>query len=1302
MKLTLAVSPMYYRNTTAAGSSRSLRLNWVYSMDVPDRGTWHRPDLEFFNMANQSSADLSNQDMSRGLKPPRSLFKRVKQKSRAAIASIRRSIFKGQYTAEVTSLRDSGLFDAAYYQHHYPEFLARHSDPIWHYCLYGWREGKNPSAEFDTQYYLASNPDILEAGLNPLLHYIVTGQAEQRHPSAQVHHAQISFEVEIIRESGFFDEQFYASMYPDLQPGPHGPIYHYCEKGWREGRNPSDEFDTDFYLDSNPDIRDSGINPFLHYVQAGAAELRPFRPDFKIRYEDDIWFGLVESDLQFLAFYVSPDWPAFREGRATSVSYAEPPQPISELGFYELHDAAILRQQAKIATVHGVTGFCFEYDPSGSALPDPSPLTLFRANPDIHLRFCLQVNCSQLPLSELIFDGLDVIVADPRYVKIQERPVVLIGVSSETIRVEGSAWVQTLKRQLQDSGLEHPYLIARAMFAGELSVSSQSLFDAFLDQPAEPVPGETGEFIPLDKGGVGLVPYSIVATQGIERSRRASPSTFHCITLARHSGDHASSPPLVYSRFTLLAFRQWLDAAIEKVRKTHAPDRRLIFLNNWNEGHIPEPDRLFGYGRLNEISRSIMKIEPGLVMPKVSVIVPNYNHSQFLQQRLDCIYGQTHLNIEVILLDDCSTDSSCKILDEYARQYPLITTTIYNDQNSGGVFRQWSKGIKAASGDLVWIAESDDYCDPDFLEVLVQEFLDESVLLAYAKTVFVDREQNPLPDGFRYQLLGLPCAHRWLDSHVETAHREVNLALGIKNTIPNASGVVFRRPPGMALLDDPHWLAMRVAGDWVFYLNLICGGKIAFCESTNNYFRRYQGSTAEAAYSQEYFYREAGMASLTVARLYDVPISIHEQSRQIFLKLFHHNVQQDEEKFDKWYGFDAILAQRNQRVPAIMVSSMGFYPGGAEILPIRFANELKRLGLSVLFLSAGLHVRENGIRRLLRNDVPVVETADPQATKSLIEDFGIEVLNSHQWYIQRYPYMLPDVFDQLLCHAASLHGMIEYGNEFSFSRDQLVAADRGVTSWVYTADKNLGPFVQLDVLEHSRARFIKLPNGMEPPEIKPIQRHEIGIPEDAFVLCCVSRAIPEKGWAEAVSVVEKARAITGRDIRLILVGNGAVYEEYCRSGIPDFVYLAGFSENSVGHYAAADMGIMLTRFKSESFPLTIVDCLFAGKPYLATDVGEIRNILTSSGKAAGEVLQLDDWVVPIDAVTKALLTFVDKGERYQQATRLAQQIATQFRIDVVIEQYIDLFKEDTRASLAKRSRVNASLSLSEARDQASI
>jgi glycosyltransferase involved in cell wall biosynthesis len=119
------------------------------------------------------------------------------------------------------------------------------------------------------------------------------------------------------------------------------------------------------------------------------------------------------------------------------------------------------------------------------------------------------------------------------------------------------------------------------------------------------------------------------------------------------------------------------------------------------------------------------------------------------------------------------------------------------------------------------------------------------------------------------------------------------------------------------------------------------------------------------------------------------------------------------------------------------------------------------------------------------------------------------------------------------------------------------------------------------------------------------------------------------------------------------------------------------------------MGIMLTRFKSESFPLTIIDCLFAGKPYIATDVGEIRNILTSAGQVAGEVLSLDEWQVPIETVAESLVAYVDKGERYQEAASLAQKIANQYRIDVVIQDYIKLFREDALASLAKRKMIQA-------------
>ena len=54
-------------------------------------------------------------------------------------------------------------------------------------------------------------------------------------------------------------------------------------------------------------------------------------------------------------------------------------------------------------------------------------------------------------------------------------------------------------------------------------------------------------------------------------------------------------------------------------------------------------------------------------MPKVSVIVPNYNHARFLRQRIDSILAQSFQDFELILLDDCSTDESRTILEQYAR-----------------------------------------------------------------------------------------------------------------------------------------------------------------------------------------------------------------------------------------------------------------------------------------------------------------------------------------------------------------------------------------------------------------------------------------------------------------------------------------------------------------------------------------------------------------------------------------------------------------------------------------------------------
>ena len=74
--------------------------------------------------------------------------------------------------------------------------------------------------------------------------------------------------------------------------------------------------------------------------------------------------------------------------------------------------------------------------------------------------------------------------------------------------------------------------------------------------------------------------------------------------------------------------------------------------------------------------------------PLISVIIPNYNHARYLEQRLDSVFNQTYPNFEVIILDDHSTDNSLEIINRY-KDDPNLSQIIINDTNSGSVFKQW-------------------------------------------------------------------------------------------------------------------------------------------------------------------------------------------------------------------------------------------------------------------------------------------------------------------------------------------------------------------------------------------------------------------------------------------------------------------------------------------------------------------------------------------------------------------------------------------------------------------------------------
>ena len=124
----------------------------------------------------------------------------------------------------------------------------------------------------------------------------------------------------------------------------------------------------------------------------------------------------------------------------------------------------------------------------------------------------------------------------------------------------------------------------------------------------------------------------------------------------------------------------------------------------------------------------------------VSVILPNYNHELYLQQRIESILNQTFHDFELIILDDCSTDESRQVIEAY-RVHPKVTKIIYNNQNSGNTFRQWKKGIEEAKGQFIWIAESDDYCNDTFLEYMIIPFRENpSISICQCNSDWVDEQ----------------------------------------------------------------------------------------------------------------------------------------------------------------------------------------------------------------------------------------------------------------------------------------------------------------------------------------------------------------------------------------------------------------------------------------------------------------------------------------------------------------------------------------------------------------------------------
>jgi glycosyltransferase involved in cell wall biosynthesis len=221
-------------------------------------------------------------------------------------------------------------------------------------------------------------------------------------------------------------------------------------------------------------------------------------------------------------------------------------------------------------------------------------------------------------------------------------------------------------------------------------------------------------------------------------------------------------------------------------------------------------------------------------LPLVSVIIPNYNHAQFLMQRIESVINQTYPNIEVIILDDASSDNSLSIIREF-ETHPAVKKIVVNERNSNSPFKQWQSGLMHATGTWIWIAESDDYADVSFLQTLIDALTGRSNIgLVYCDSKIVThstisefsfatlKNQNQKTD-------------RWNHDYFNIGIDEIQDYLLPFGTINNTSAVLFNKK--IFEEANPFDIGFRYIGDKYAFIKVLSKADVLYVKESLNYCR---------------------------------------------------------------------------------------------------------------------------------------------------------------------------------------------------------------------------------------------------------------------------------------------------------------------------------------------------------------------------------------------------------------------------------------------------------------------------------
>lgn len=134
-------------------------------------------------------------------------------------------------------------------------------------------------------------------------------------------------------------------------------------------------------------------------------------------------------------------------------------------------------------------------------------------------------------------------------------------------------------------------------------------------------------------------------------------------------------------------------------------------------------------------------------MPRVSVVVPVYNVEHYIKKCLDSLVNQTLKDIEIVIVNDGSTDKSKEIVEEYLKKYDNI---IYLEKENGGLSDARNYGLLYATGDYIAFLDSDDYIELNTYELMYNKAIEESSDLVECDFLWEYPNKKVVDKGFTY------------------------------------------------------------------------------------------------------------------------------------------------------------------------------------------------------------------------------------------------------------------------------------------------------------------------------------------------------------------------------------------------------------------------------------------------------------------------------------------------------------------------------------------------------------------------